>query len=534
MRSSALAVRMSLLLGMGVVPSAAAAAPPPSPEAAVVRIDGIVERARREFEIPGVGLAVVKDGRVLLAKGYGVRTMGAAQPVDEGTLFAIASNTKAFTAAALGLLAEDGALAWDDAVARRLPGFEMYDPYVSREMTIRDLLTHRSGLGLGEGDLLYFPPSTFTRKEIVAKVRELKPASSFRSRYAYDNVLYIVAGEVVAAVSGTTWEAFVRERLLRPLGLGDTVPTPSDIPTGANLASPHARADGAVKVVGSDDADNIAAAGGIRSSARDMARWTSALLAAAKLTTASPSTTAGSVLPRRVVDEMWTAQTPMPIADVPAALAPLKPRFLAYGLGFNIRDYHGRRLLTHTGGLAGMVSRVALVPEEGVAVVVLTNQESDGGRDAIAYGALDAALGLPATDWTGPFLDAERAADAQAREVVSGKAAARASGSRPSLPLAGYARRYRDAWYGDAAIAMEGDHLVLRFSRSPALTGDLEHWQYDTFVARWRDHGVPDAFVSFALRPDGSIDQFKMAAVSPAADFSYDYQDLLFTPVADR
>jgi CubicO group peptidase (beta-lactamase class C family) len=526
MRPSARAVRLSLVLGLGLVPWTTSAAAPPSSEPTAARLDGIVERARHEFEIPGVGLAVVKDGRVLIAKGYGVRTLGATTAVDEGTLFAIASNTKAFTAAALGLLAEDGALDWSDPVARRLPGFEMYDPYVSREMTIRDLLTHRSGLGLGEGDLLYFPPSTFTRREIVAKVRALKPASSFRSRYAYDNVLYIVAGEVVSATSGTTWEGFVRDRLLRPLGLADTVPTASEIPAGANAASPHARVDGVVKVVASDDADNIAAAGGIRSSARDMGRWTAALLAAAG--------GAKGVLPRRVVEEMWTAQTPIPIGDVPAALAPLKPRFLSYGLGFQIRDYHGRRLLTHTGGLAGMVSRVALVPEEGVAIVVLTNQESDGGRDAIAYGALDAALGLPATDWTVPFLDAERAADAQARAAVAAKTAARAAASRPSLPLASYARRYRDPWYGEAAIALEAGHLVLRFSRSPALTGDLEHWQYDTFVARWRDRGVPDAFVTFALGPDGSIDHFKMAAVSPAADFSYDYQDLLFTPVAER
>jgi CubicO group peptidase (beta-lactamase class C family) len=530
MRSGASFVRFVLALVLAAAANPVAAAVPAPASAA--SLDAEVERARREFEIPGVAIAVVKDGRVVLAKGYGVRRVGAPDPVDAGTLFAIASNTKAFTAAALGLLIADARLDWDDPVTRHLPSFQMYDPYASREITVRDLLTHRSGLGLGQGDLLYFPPSTFTRKEIVEKVRYLKPASSFRSRYAYDNILYIVAGEVVAAVSGASWEGFVRDRLLVPLGMRDSVATASALPGGANLAAPHARVEGAVRVVAPDAADNIAAAGGILSSARDMARWVSALLQAG----GSPTAAAASppVLPPRLVHEMWSAETVMPIAEPPAPLAALKPRFLAYGLGLSVRDYQGRRMVTHTGGLSGMVSRVMLVPEEGLGVVVLTNQESGSGRDAIAYGALDRFLGAPARDWIGPFKEAARIGEEHARAVEVGQAAARAGGSRPSLPLAKYAGRYRDAWYGEAAIEVAADRLLLRFSRSPALVGDLEHWQYDTFVARWRDRRVPDAFVSFALRPDGSVDQVKMAAVSPAADFSYDYQDLLLVPVREK
>jgi CubicO group peptidase (beta-lactamase class C family) len=513
-----------LLFALATLATRAPAVPAPS----LPRLEAEVERARRAFEIPGVAVAVVKDGRVVLARGYGRRRLGAPDPADAATLFGIASNTKAFTAAALGLLVEDGKLGWDDPVTRHLPTFQMYDPYASREMTIRDLLTHRSGLGLGQGDLLYFPTSTFTRKEIVEKVRFLSPASSFRSRYAYDNVLYIVAGEVVAAVSGATWEAFVRDRLLAPLGMKDSVPTASALPPGANLAVPHARVEGALRAVAPDAASNIAAAGGILSSARDMARWVQALLEAERAP--GPS----RVLPPRLVQEMWAAQTVMPITEPPAPLARLKPRFLAYGLGFTLRDYGGHRLVTHTGGLSGMVSRVALVPEEGLGIVVLTNQESGGGRDAIAYGLLDAFLGAPATDWIAAFEEAGRIGDEHTRAVEASQRASRAASSRPSLPLARYAGRYRDAWYGEATIATEGDHLVLRFSRSPALLGDLEHWQYDTFVARWRDRTVPDAFVTFALRPDGSIDQVKMAAVSPAADFSFDYHDLLFTPVKEK
>ena len=227
-------------------------------------------------------------------------------------------------------------------------------------------------------------------------------------------------------------------------------------------------------------------------------------------------------------DRSWMA------AGSAGSMAALNPRFLSYGLGFSLRDYRGRKLVTHTGGLSGMVSRVALVPEEGLAIVVLTNQESSAGRDAIAYRVLDAFLGAPATDWIPAFKEAARLDEEHARAVEAAHKAARATTSRPSLPLAGYAGPYRDAWYGEATVEVEGDHLVLRFRRSPSLTANLEHWHYDTFVARWRDRTVPDAFVSFALRPDGAVDQFKMEAFSPAADFSYDYQDLLFRPVRER
>jgi CubicO group peptidase (beta-lactamase class C family) len=182
-------------------------------------LDDYVARALKEFEVPGLAVAIVKDGKVEFVKGYGVRKLGEPAPVDEQTLFGIASNTKAFTAAALAILVDEGKISWDDPVIKHLPGFQMYDPFVTREMTVRDLLTHRSGLGLGAGDLMFFPPTTFTRDEIVARLRYIKPATSFRSKYAYDNVLYLVAGQVVAAVSGKSWDDFIKERIFAPLGM---------------------------------------------------------------------------------------------------------------------------------------------------------------------------------------------------------------------------------------------------------------------------------------------------------------------------
>ena len=207
---------LSLILLLACAPLLAAQSGPPAD------LDSYVARVMKTFDVPGLSVAIVKDGKVVLAKGYGVRKMGEPAPVDENTLFGIGSNTKAFTSAALATLVDEGKLSWDDKVFERLPGFQMYDPYVSHEMTIRDLLTHRSGMGLGEGDLLFWPHTTFTRGEIIYKLRFMKPASSFRSNYAYDNLLYMTAGQIIPAVTGKTWEQYVHERILGPLGMDAT------------------------------------------------------------------------------------------------------------------------------------------------------------------------------------------------------------------------------------------------------------------------------------------------------------------------
>src|SRR6185503_17625757 len=212
-------------------------------------LDGFAARVLKEFEVPGLAVAIVKDGKVVLAKGYGVRKLGEAAPVDENTLFGIASNTKAFTAAALAILVDEGKLSWDDPVTKHLPNFQMYDPYVTREMTIRDLLTHRSGLGLGSGDLMFWPGTTFTRDEIVQRVRFLKPASSFRSRYAYDNVLYLVAGQIIPAVTGESWDDFVAKRIFGKLGMSESNLSAKAIKPGMNVVSPHTKIDGKLTAI---------------------------------------------------------------------------------------------------------------------------------------------------------------------------------------------------------------------------------------------------------------------------------------------
>jgi CubicO group peptidase (beta-lactamase class C family) len=489
--------------------------------------DAYVLRALQAMQVPGAAIAVVKDGRVLFAQGYGVRRFGNATSIDAHTLFQIASNTKAFTTAALAMLADEGRLSWDDPVTKHLPGFQLYDPYVTREFTIRDLVTHRSGLGLGAGDLLWFH-SNYTRAEVIYRIRYAKPASSFRSTYAYDNVLYLVAGEIIPAVTGKSWDDFVEERIFGPLGMTESGTGVALLGSTGNVAAPHGVERGRLRVVPLDTVDNLGPGGAIVSNVTDMAKWLLCRLDSGRYGGGGGG--GGRLFSERQAREMWTGHTVLPIGEPSPALAALRPNFAEYGLGWRQRDYLGRKTIGHTGSLAGMTSQVTLVPAERLGIVILTNGESEL-RAALTYRLLDAFLGAPATDWVVAFLQAAAQEQATADSILRARGRARNARSRPSLALGKYAGTYRDELYGDAAIALEAGKLVLRFSRSPAFVGDLAHWQYDTFIARWRTPHIEDAYVAFALSPDGSIDQFRMAAVSPLADFSFDYQDLLFRPV---
>jgi len=496
-----------------------------SPAAAQSRLprdlDAEVARALRLFQVPEMAIAIVKDGQVVLAKGYGVRRVGDSTRVDATTLFQIASNTKAFTTALLAQLVDSGRIAWDDPVTKYLPWFALSDPWVTREFTIRDLVTHRSGLGLGAGDLLWFH-SDYGSEEIVRRLRAAKPVTSFRSAYAYDNVLYLAAGLVVEAVTGQKWADALRQRILAPLGMNASG-TDIALMSSAAAAAPHASSNGQLTVVPIDTIDNLLPAGGIISSVSDLARWMIVRLDSGRV--------AGSGILFSVAQarEMWSAQTILPIGDDPDPLRGLRPNFAAYGLGWVLRDYRGHKVVTHDGGLAGMTSRTVLVPDLQLGIVMLTNAE-EPVYAPIEYELLDHYFGAPRTDWITAYHTVVVQGEAQADSVQRAAQAARDTTSRPPLPLARYAGHYRDAMYGDATIALEGDHLVLRFAHSPPFVGDLSHWQYDTFVAHWRAAHLEDAFVTFALRPDGSIDHFTMAAVSPLADFSFDYQDLRFEP----
>ena len=509
MRRSALAALTALLAV--ALPARAQTSPLP-PD-----FDAYVERVREAFGVPGLAVAVVQDGRVVLARGYGTKTMGGADPVTPRTRFGIASNTKAFTATALALLVEEGKVAWDAPVTRYLPDFALSDPYVTANLTVRDLLVHRSGLGLGAGDLLWWPATSYDRAEIVRRLRFVPLTGRFRDGYAYDNVLYSVAGMVIQAVSGLTWERFVQTRLLDPVGMTGSAPT---YDPGGDLARTHARVDGALAFVPPDTSANTNPAGGLLSTAEDVAKWMIVQLDSGRVAGGPRLFSAATTR------DLWDLVTPIRPGVPPPAFAPLRAEFAGYGLGFFVRDYRGAKLVWHTGGLPGYVSRVSLLPSKKVGVTVLTNAESGEAFEAITYAVLDRALGAPAHDWAGAYARLRAEGDRALAANRSRTTTTRDSTRRPTLPLAAYAGRYEDAWYGDVRVETAGAGLRLRFVPTAALIGALVPWEGDTFLARWDDRTLrADAFVTFTVE-NGRVTGATMRPASDDVDFSFDFQDL--------
>ncbi|NUS37521.1 MAG: serine hydrolase [Lysobacter sp.] len=533
-------VRVSLLVAcLGVATAAplhaqeqASASAQPALPAQLADFDAYVDNVRKTFDVPGIAVAIVKDGQVVLERGYGPRTIGKPQPIDAHTLFAIASNTKAFTAASLSILADEGKLAMDDRVIDHLPWFRMADPYVTREMRIRDLLAHRSGLSLGAGDLLYWPTTDYGTEEVARRLKDVPLTGQFRGQYAYDNILFGVAQLVVEQASGMPYEQFLQTRIFGPLGMTETRFNADRLRPGDNVATGYAKADfSKLEPAQLLTWRNVSGAGGIYSSVHDMAEWMRVQLAGGRYTDAQGHEQ--RLFSAKRQQEMWSILTPMPISE-PAVpeLAAAKPNFLGYGEGWELSDYRGRKLAWHTGGWPGMVSRLTLVPQENAGVIVLTSQELGGAFNAVTMRVLDAMLDAPKTDWTAAYAAALAKQRGKADEDWKRHLAARDAKSKPSLPLAKYAGTYRDPWYGDVTWTMEDGKPVLRFTHTAELVGDLTPWQHDTFIVRWRERELnADAFLTFALTPDGKVREARMEPISPLTDFSFDFQDLRLAPV---
>jgi CubicO group peptidase (beta-lactamase class C family) len=506
-----------------------------SAQAQAWNLETDVTRVMKAFDVPGIAIAVVKDGKVVAAQGFGVRKLGEQAKVDGKTLFEIASNSKAFTAAMLAMLVDEGKLAWDDPVTRHLPDFQMHDAYVTHEMTVRDLLTHRSGLGLGAGDLLWWPTTNFSTDEIIEKLRYIRPATSFRSSYAYDNLLYIVAGKIIAAKTGMSWGEAVRARILKPVGMNLTTTSLAENEGNPDVSSAHSKINGKIAAVKQLPVPNAVGAVGINTNAEDIAKWMNVLLAGGKVGVDANGKEV-RLFSAKQSREMWSAQTPMKIGEPKPPLAATKPNFFAYGLGFQLRDYQGKLVAMHGGALQGFYSKVVMVPEAKLGIAILTNAESGRALDSLQYRLLDQYLGVPnPTDWIRLQAEAEEEAHSKELERLKKVSATRAAKSQPSLPLASYDGEYEDAWYGKATIARVGGKQVLTFTRTPDLTGELEHFQHDTFIVRWKERNFnADAYVTFSLNPDGSIERMKMKPISTETDFSYDFQDLTFVPVKPK
>ncbi len=451
------------------------AQPVATPDAS--QLSGLVEKSRADWNVPGLSVAVVKDGQVILARGFGVRELGKPETVDADTLFAIASNTKAFTAAALAMLEEDGKLHWDDRVQQHLPWLQLYDSYVSAELRIDDLLCHRSGLGTFSGDLLWWG-TPYSPEEVLRRTRFLPAKGPFRAHYGYSNLMFLAAGEVISKSAGKPWPQVIHERILQPVGMSRTVASIAALESVGNFASPHKPTLDKVNAIPWYNWDTMAAAGGIISSANDMAKWLRVQLDLGSIDESHRLFSEASS--RR----MWSPQTVMPISRSTQKQSPTT-HFRSYGLGWVLADYKGKLTVSHGGGYDGMYSHVLLVPEEKLGVVVLTNSMT-GISTPLANTIVDNFLGGDQTDWLTSGLEKDHADRATFFKRIRDTITAKAAGTQPSRCVDACSGTFRCPLYGDATVTVENRKLVLRLLPNPELIADLTHLQYDTWVIHWR------------------------------------------------
>ena len=492
------------------------------------QIDSLVQKSMQTFNVPGIAVSVLKDGKVVHMKGYGTRSLKDGGKVDENTLFGVASNTKAVTSAALAQLIDKGKLEWDTKVTEIIPEFKLYDPYVTSEFTVRDLLTHRSGLGLGAGDLMVFPASNVTDKDqLIYNLRYLKPVSSFRSQYDYDNLLYIVAGEVVERVSGTEYETYVKENILEPLDMDRTAMSWHRIEDYSNVIDGHAPVDGELVPVGLSFTKVANPAAGIYSSVKDMSKWVQAQLDEGKY----GENLQDSLFSLDAHREMWSAQT-----ITGTGKGDYNTHFKAYGLGWFLSDVNGYLEVTHTGGLLGIVSQVTMIPELDLGIIVLTNQQSGAAFRSITNSIKDSYFGIEGQDRIRQYnesrLRGEKRAEAEVAEVWKNVNAVQKNSTMTAEALSKYAGSYRDPWFGKVDILMKDGKLQFKSENVSDLQGTMSYYKGNAFVVKWNERALnADAFVIFSLDKEGKPTGFSMEPVSPMTDFSFDFQDLDFSRV---
>jgi CubicO group peptidase (beta-lactamase class C family) len=456
--------------------------------------DAYVQKAVKDWDATGLAIAVVKDGDIVFAKGYGVRDLDAGGAVDEHTRFAIGSTTKAMTAAALGMLVDEGKLSWDDPVTKHLPWFELKDPWVTRQITVRDLLTHRAGLG--NADFLWYERDADPR-EILGKLALVEPAYSMRSSFIYQNLMYATAGEVVAAVSGMPWTEFVRTRIFQPIGMNETVPVVAETMGRPNVARPHDRVDGETVRIENASVDPIAPAGAVWSSVYDMSRWERFLLAGGVTEDGT------RLLKAATVDELFEPETMVTPSQFYPTARLTHPHWTTYAFGWFQEDYRGEKVDFHTGSIDGMVAIAGLIRDRSLGVYVLANRDHVEVRHALMYAVFDRYLGGAQRDWSADMkvmYDSLAAAGEARRAKLE---AERVQGTSPSLPLPSYAGRYADPLFGELVVTSTSDGL--RADLGPGQPGALEHWSYDTFRlrfdARWRGWTL----ATFVLGADGKV-----------------------------
>ena len=485
-------------------------------------VDSLVENAMAKFDVAGVAVGIVKDGEIIHTKGYGVKSIETKENVNEHTNFAIASNSKAFTTAALAILVDEGKLSWNDKVKSHIPEFTMYNSYVTENFNIQDLLTHRSGLGLGIGDLMIFPDGAdFTIDDILSSFQYFKPQSAFRTKFDYDNLLYLVAGEVIARVTGMSWEEFVNDRIFEPLEMDNTFGALSEIKDRSNLATPHSTETSSITALPQFKEMMNGAAGGIYSNVDDLCNWMLMHLNEGKY---------GDNLEKVLFsegsqNEMWKIHTTLNVNRNPR----YNSHFAGYGLGWGLTDLSGKMSVSHTGGLPGMLSRTVLIPDLELGVVVLTNTSNGGGGvfHAVTQTIVDSYLGLDDNNWTDKYYEYFQNQNSVGDSITTKVWETVKSANIDNTEIENYIGVYEDNWFGKIEVFMNDNQLWFKSYRSPKLNGAMYFYKANTFAIKWEYSDMnADAFAMFNLDEDGVAKSITMKGISPNIDFSFDFQDL--------
>jgi CubicO group peptidase (beta-lactamase class C family) len=438
------------------------------------KLDAYFAKALKDWEVPGMSVAIVKDGKVIFSEGYGVKEMGKPEAPDGNTLYAIASNSKAFTTAAIAMLVKEGKLTLDDKVRKFLPYFEVYDAYVSQDVTVRDLLCHRIGFETFSGDAIWYLSDNLSAEQIIRRAKYLPQSYNFRAGYGYSNIMYITAGELMKTVAGKPWGNIIQERIFNPLGMSRSVTSSKYIGQKGNFASPHAFTENKHVPIPWEDWEAIAATGGIVSSVEDMSKWMIFNLN-------NGISGKDTLLTPQLRNTLWT---PHNVFGVNNADDNFDTHFRGYGLGWDLSDYKGKMRVGHTGGYSGMLSLVALIPDEKLGVVVLTNGMKGGLMGAVANYTIDAFLKVKERDYSGEYLaNTKRYVASDTR--ISDRIKARVEGTKPSIPTEKYAGTYFADIYGNIEVKKEGGKLRLSFEHSKKFNATLEHWHFDVWKIKW-------------------------------------------------
>lgn len=487
------------------------------------KLDELIQNTLQTFDVPGMSVGIIKDGKTVYSKGFGQRSLNNGQPMNEETLVGIASNSKGFTCVALAILADEGKLSWDDKVTKHIPEFQMYDPFVTSQITIKDLVTHRSGLGLGQGDLMFFPEGgSQTIQDIIHNVRYLKPENGFREVLDYNNIMFIVAGEVITRISGKSWAEFVEEKILKPVGMTSSFGSYNRAISrnSQNIIDAHAPVNDKAVAVPHDWNETANAAGGIMSNVQDMMTWADCLINGFKTKDGK------KLVSDKQIQQLWQIQQPSPIALQNA----YDSKFYGYGLGWFLSDVKGHQQIQHTGGLIGTVTQFTVIPTLKLGIVVLTNQQSGAAFNTITNTIKDSYLGIDDRSWLKTYserMSKANATYAKQKEEAYAQSVIFTKNKNLHPKEEQFTGTYKDNWFGEVYITKDGKYFRIQCQTSPRLKGQLLPYSNNTFIIKWDDRSYDaDAFINFHYDEKGIAQSASIKAISDITDFSFDFDDL--------